>query len=256
MERTVQKLHSALAAGQRLTLTGSNTPAFSFQGSWDGGCALHSLAMALAMLGRLAYPIRVSQSRNRADAAFWKRVEPGALVLAVLAQPAISAATARSAASAMAGYVDGVIFVPATPHASLLRHVVDAYVAACTEGVVDRPWRAPIGTEFLDLSASFAGTAQASVGVGQATGAARSDRARRTVQQAIAGIGTAQLSAATGVLILLAGGRSLRLHEIADTTYAIHAVSAHGAVQVLAVQNDVRLGDALRVTVIAAGPSN
>ena len=76
MQRTVQKLHPALAAGQRLTLTDSNTPAFSFQGSWDGGCALHSVAMALAMLGRLTYPIRVSQSRDRADAAFWKRVEP------------------------------------------------------------------------------------------------------------------------------------------------------------------------------------
>ncbi|MCL6484955.1 MAG: cell division protein FtsZ, partial [Janthinobacterium lividum] len=107
----------------------------------------------------------------------------------------------------------------------------------------------------LDLSASFTGTGQASVGVGQAKGAARSDRASRAVEQAIASIGTAQLAAAAGVLILLIGGRSLRLHEIADTTYAVHAVTARGAAQVLAVQNDERLGDALRVTVIAAGPS-
>ncbi|CAJ0723164.1 MULTISPECIES: FtsZ/tubulin family protein [Ralstonia] len=179
----------------------------------------------------------------------------GALVFAVLAQPATSGAMARNAASAMAGYVDGVIFVPATPHASLLRHVLDAYVAVCTQGDVSHPWRAPIGTDFLDLSASFTGTGQASVGVGQAKGAARSDRASRAVEQAIASIGTAQLAAAAGVLILLIGGRSLRLHEIADTTYAVHAVTARGAAQVLAVQNDERLGDALRVTVIAAGPS-
>ena len=179
----------------------------------------------------------------------------GALVFAVLAQPAASGAMARNAASAMAGYVDGVIFVPAAPHASLLRHVLDAYVAVCTEGVAGHLWRAPIGTDFLDLSASFTGTGQASVGVGQATGAARSDRASRAVDQAIASIGNAQLAAAAGVLILLIGGRSLRLHEIADTTYAVHAVTAHGAAQVLAVQNDARLGDALRVTVIAAGPS-
>ena len=180
----------------------------------------------------------------------------GALVFAVLAQPAASGAMARNAASAMAGYVDGVIFVPATPHVSLLRHVLDAYVAVCTEGITGHPRRAPIGTDFLDLSASFIGTGQASVGVGQATGAARSDRASRAVEQAIASIGTSQLAAAAGVLILLIGGRSLRLHEIADTTYAIHVVTSRGAAQVLAVQNDERLGDALRVTVIAAGPSN
>ena len=180
----------------------------------------------------------------------------GALVFAVLAQPAASGAMARNAASAMAGYVDGAIFVPAAPHVSLLRHVLDAYVAVCTEGGAGHLWRAPIGTDFLDLSASFTGTGQASVGVGQATGAARSDRASRAVDQAIASIGNAQLAAAAGVLILLIGGRSLRLHEIADTTYAVHAVTARGAAQVLAVQNDERLGDALRVTVIAAGPSN
>ncbi|WP_104656974.1 hypothetical protein [Ralstonia insidiosa] len=76
MERTVQKLHPALAAGQRLTLTGSSTPAFSFQGSWDGGCALHAAAMALAMLGLLTRPLYMSQSRNWAEAMFWRRAEP------------------------------------------------------------------------------------------------------------------------------------------------------------------------------------
>ena len=76
MERTVQKLHPALTAGQRLTLAGSSIPAFSFQGSWDGGCALHSAAMAVAMLGHLARPLHVSQRRTGTDAAFWKRVQP------------------------------------------------------------------------------------------------------------------------------------------------------------------------------------
>lgn len=177
----------------------------------------------------------------------------GALVFAVLAQPPVSGAMARNAASAMAGYVNGVIFVPAAPHASLLRHVLNAYVAACVEGMAGHSRQAPIGTDFLDLGAAFTGTGQASVGVGQATGAARSDRASRAVEQAIVSIGAAQLAAAAGVLILLIGGRSLRLHEIADTTYAIHAITSRGAAQVLAVQNDERLGDALRVTVIAAG---
>ncbi len=48
MEFTVQKLHPALQPGRRLTLANSNAPAFSFQGCWDGGCALHATAMALA----------------------------------------------------------------------------------------------------------------------------------------------------------------------------------------------------------------
>ncbi|QIF08085.1 hypothetical protein G5A69_10745 [Ralstonia mannitolilytica] len=76
MERTVQKLHPALTAGQRLVLRGSNVLAFSFQGSWDGGCALHSAAMALAMLGCLSYPMYVPLRRNRAETSLWKSFEP------------------------------------------------------------------------------------------------------------------------------------------------------------------------------------
>ncbi|WP_287382730.1 hypothetical protein [Ralstonia sp.] len=57
-------------------MAGSNVAAFSFQGAWDGGCALHSAAMAVAMLGRLAFPLRVSQRRGGREAAFWKHAEP------------------------------------------------------------------------------------------------------------------------------------------------------------------------------------
>ncbi|AIO84804.1 MULTISPECIES: hypothetical protein [Burkholderia] len=72
----MQQLHPALQSGRRLTLVGSNTPAFSFQGCWDGGCALHAAAMALAMLGRLSDPLRVSSCRLRAEAEFWRRARP------------------------------------------------------------------------------------------------------------------------------------------------------------------------------------
>ncbi len=75
MEFTVQKLHPALQCGQRLTLTGSNTPAFSFQGSWDGGCAIHAGAMALAMLGCLSDPLRMSSRRRSPEAEFWRRAQ-------------------------------------------------------------------------------------------------------------------------------------------------------------------------------------
>ncbi|MGS1019426.1 hypothetical protein [Burkholderia glumae] len=75
MEFTVQKLHPALQCGQRLTLTGSNIPAFSFQGSWDGGCAIHAGAMALAMLGCLSDPLRMSSRRRSPEAEFWRRTQ-------------------------------------------------------------------------------------------------------------------------------------------------------------------------------------
>ncbi|MDI6018221.1 hypothetical protein QLQ97_13330 [Burkholderia pseudomallei] len=76
MKAIVQRLHPALQSGRRLTLVGSNTPAFSFQGCWDGGCALHATAMALAMLGCLSDPLRVSSRRLAPEAEFWRRAQP------------------------------------------------------------------------------------------------------------------------------------------------------------------------------------
>ena len=72
----MQKLHPALQSGRRLTLVGSNTPAFSFQGCWDGGCALHATAMALALLGCLSDPLRVPSRRRDPEAEFWRRAQP------------------------------------------------------------------------------------------------------------------------------------------------------------------------------------
>ncbi|WP_238326630.1 hypothetical protein [Burkholderia pseudomallei] len=71
----MQKLHPALQSGQHLTLANSNAPAFSFQGCWDGGCALHATAMALAMLGCLSDPLRVSSRRHSPEAEFWRRAQ-------------------------------------------------------------------------------------------------------------------------------------------------------------------------------------
>ncbi len=72
----MQRLHPALQSGRRLKFVGSNTPVFSFQGCWDGGCALHATAMALAMLGCLSDPLRVSSRRRAREAEFWRRAQP------------------------------------------------------------------------------------------------------------------------------------------------------------------------------------
>lgn len=76
MEFTVQKLLPELQSGRRLKITGSNFPAFSFQGAWDGGCALHATAMAIAMLGHLSDPLRVPSRRSGPEAAFWELAWP------------------------------------------------------------------------------------------------------------------------------------------------------------------------------------
>lgn len=76
MEFIVQKLLPELRSGRRLTIAGSNVPAFSFQGAWDGGCALHATAMAIAMLGRLSDPLRVPSRRRGPEAAFWELAWP------------------------------------------------------------------------------------------------------------------------------------------------------------------------------------
>lgn len=72
----MQQLHPALQSGRRLTLANSNAPAFSFQGCWDGGCALHATAMALPMLGCLSDPLHVSSRRSAPEAEFWRRTKP------------------------------------------------------------------------------------------------------------------------------------------------------------------------------------
>lgn len=76
MEFTVQKLLPELRSGRRLTIVGSNVPAFSFQGAWDGGCALHATAMAIAMLGHLSDPLRVPSRRHGPEATFWELAWP------------------------------------------------------------------------------------------------------------------------------------------------------------------------------------
>ncbi|MGG2042591.1 hypothetical protein [Burkholderia gladioli] len=72
----IQKFHPALRPGRRLVLAASGKPLFSRQGDWDGGSALHCVAMALALLGKLADPVALSQSTAGPEATFWDRAWP------------------------------------------------------------------------------------------------------------------------------------------------------------------------------------
>ena len=72
----IQKLHPALKLSQQLVLADSGNPLFSRQGDWDSGSALHCVAMALALLGKLADPVALSRSDTGPEAGFWDRAWP------------------------------------------------------------------------------------------------------------------------------------------------------------------------------------
>ncbi|MBO7771605.1 hypothetical protein J6352_09655 [Burkholderia pseudomallei] len=55
----IQKFHSGVQLGQQPTIAASGNPLFSRQGHWDGSSALHCVAMALALLGKLADPVHL-----------------------------------------------------------------------------------------------------------------------------------------------------------------------------------------------------
>ncbi|MCS3392749.1 hypothetical protein NX868_12610 [Burkholderia thailandensis] len=71
-----QKLHPALYPGLRLMLDDTRQPIFSHQGDWDAGSALHCVAMALAMLGKLSDPVDVRGYASGPVAHFWDRAWP------------------------------------------------------------------------------------------------------------------------------------------------------------------------------------
>jgi len=76
MSALLQKLHPSLRISQRLTLASSGAPVFSQQGDWDAGSALHCVAMALAMQGKLSDPVDVRRHPTGPEAHFWDRAWP------------------------------------------------------------------------------------------------------------------------------------------------------------------------------------
>jgi hypothetical protein len=72
----VQRFHPALRIGQPLTLSASGNALFSRQGHWDGGSALHCVAMALAMLGKLADPVYPPYHAHGNERVLWDHAWP------------------------------------------------------------------------------------------------------------------------------------------------------------------------------------
>ncbi|WP_009906835.1 hypothetical protein [Burkholderia thailandensis] len=72
----IQKFHPALQLGRQLAVANSGNPLFSRQGHWDSGSALHCVAMALALLGKLTDPVSLARRDDGPEGAFWDRAWP------------------------------------------------------------------------------------------------------------------------------------------------------------------------------------
>lgn len=75
-EMLIQRFHPAIQLGQQPTLVESGHPLFSRQGHWDGGSTLHCVAMALALLGKLADPVYLPYHAGDTERIVWNHAWP------------------------------------------------------------------------------------------------------------------------------------------------------------------------------------
>ncbi|MGH8777566.1 hypothetical protein [Paraburkholderia sp.] len=172
----------------------------------------------------------------------------GAQVIGILAHEATLPVDRPMLAAVMQYSVDALVLLPATPHVSILRGVFDAYIHATVPGYAGSFGPVvPVGADFLDARAVFAGCTDARTGIGHSN---EVDRAHWAANRAMMKIGLPRIRQASGLLILIAGSRSLRLREVADAVDAVDQSAPEEARMSLGVHYDNRLGDVLRVTII------
>ncbi|MDN7641005.1 FtsZ/tubulin family protein [Burkholderia cenocepacia] len=175
----------------------------------------------------------------------------GARVVALLAQPPLPPGSlVRAVAAELSRCVDAVVFVPESPHPSVLHCLIEAYLMAmCGAQPATPEWKMPTGSDFLDVREAFSDTTGAVIGVGEGSGP---ERIKDAARQAILDVGSARLTMAGGLLVMVSGAETLRLREVAAAVYAICEATTGNAGSVLAAHYDDRLGETVRVTVIVA----
>lgn len=72
----IQKFHAALYPGESPAVAATGAKLFSRQGHWDGGSALHCVAMALALLGRIDDPVWLPYHDDGAERTVWDHAWP------------------------------------------------------------------------------------------------------------------------------------------------------------------------------------
>jgi cell division protein FtsZ len=108
-----------------------------------------------------------------------------------------------------------------------------------------------INLDFADVRTIMKEAGSALMGIGMASGPTRArEAARKAITSPLVGHG---IQGATGILLSVAGGQSLALHEAMEIAELVHEAADDQANIIFGATLDERLGDQLWVTVIATG---
>ena len=108
-----------------------------------------------------------------------------------------------------------------------------------------------INTDFADVNAIMRNAGSAIMGGGQSTGEGRAVNAARAA--ITSPLLEASIDGARGILMNIVGGSDVTLTEVTDAANIIHSVAHPDANIIFGSVIDDSIGDAVRVTVIAAG---
>ncbi len=108
-----------------------------------------------------------------------------------------------------------------------------------------------INTDFADVNTIMRNAGTAIMGVGQSTGEGRAVNAARAA--ITSPLLETSIDGARGILMNIVGGPGVTLTEVTDAASIIHSVAHPDANIIFGSVIDDSIGDAVRVTVIAAG---
>jgi cell division protein FtsZ len=175
----------------------------------------------------------------------------GVFVIGMVAQGGTGDRSAKESQEFARSNLNTLVQLPSVQNDLATPTRLSAYVASTVDGLAYGFRRtAPVSADILDARTVFAHKGNARIGIGCAEG---EERSRRAVVAAMEDIGESRIHRAKGVLIMVAGSRSLRLRELATVANLVHAHVAAECDTCLAAHYDDELGAALRVTLIAAG---
>ena len=117
-------------------------------------------------------------------------------------------------------------------------------------GIITNP--SPVAVDFKDVRTAMGGMGLSATGSGVGNGI---DRARIAVEQAIASplLGSVKLSNFEGILVNVTAGNGLELKELNVVMNAIRSLSSKDTNIIFGAVHDDRMGDTLRVTIVATG---
>ncbi|HKY32755.1 MAG TPA: cell division protein FtsZ [Candidatus Polarisedimenticolia bacterium] len=109
-----------------------------------------------------------------------------------------------------------------------------------------------INLDFADVKTIMSGMGMALMGTGIATGERRAtEAAQRAISSPL--LEDATIDGARGVLINITGGPSMTLFEVAEASNLVHEAAHDEANIIFGTVIDEKMGDAIKVTVIATG---